>query len=251
MKSAEMTASESGFWRPAIMGRFRLERFIGGAIATAFTWISLSLNALLAEEPAIADPSVRVEVQMISLPQDLALPIVRDLGDRAKTEEAYRRLQAFLAKGTATLVGWPIVTVSSGGRATIETNDQIRYPTRFEAGRIDAAFSQTKETDGTHLSRRASPTVVTNAAIPTEFETRNTGVSLQVEATVSPDGKLIDLNIVSDHVRVPEMRTVGFGPKTPGRDVTTEHPRFDKITSMISLTLRNGQRVLLNVTPVS
>ena len=91
------------------------------------------------------------------------------------------------------------MTTKSGQRAVIEIVREFRYPTQFQPPQIPQTFrggdtfSQNPLTGATSGSTGAFPVTPTT---PTAFETRNTGVTLEVEPVVGPDDLTIDLNLV-------------------------------------------------------
>ena len=92
----------------------------------------------------------------------------------------------------------PSVTTKSGQRAVIEIVREFRYPTQFQPPQIP----QTVGSFSGPVYRVAlipvgnSGTTPVTPTTPTAFETRNTGVTLEVEPVVGPDGVTIDLNLV-------------------------------------------------------
>jgi general secretion pathway protein D len=88
------------------------------------------------------------------------------------------------------LLSAPKVTTKSGQRAVIEIVREFRYPTQFQPPQIPQTVGSTSGTVGGTTSVPITPTT------PTAFETRNTGVTLEVEPVVGPDGVTIDLNLV-------------------------------------------------------
>src|SRR5438067_7282170 len=83
----------------------------------------------------------------------------------------------------------PQVTTKSGQRALIEIVREFRYPTTFTPPQVPSITGGTGGT-GTVQINVVTPTT------PQSFETRNTGVTLEVEPVVGPDGQTIDLNLV-------------------------------------------------------
>ncbi len=79
------------------------------------------------------------------------------------------------------LLSAPKVTTKSGQRATIQLVREFRYPVQFDPPQIPQTAS-------------ASNSVFTPTT-PSQFDTRNIGVELEVEPTVGPDGFTIDLNL--------------------------------------------------------
>ena len=93
-------------------------------------------------------------------------------------------LHALSQKGGVDLLSAPRVTTRSGVQAQIQVVREIIYPTEFETSEPTVAES----------GAMVSPPVVT----PGSFETRETGVILNVTPTVGPDGYTIDLAMVPE-----------------------------------------------------
>ena len=98
-------------------------------------------------------------------------------------------VRALNQKKGVDLLSAPKVTTKSGQRAVIEIVREFRYPTTFSAPQVPSIGSTTTIVSG------VVPVVVTPTT-PQTFETRNTGVTLEVEPVVGPDGVTIDLNLV-------------------------------------------------------
>jgi general secretion pathway protein D len=92
------------------------------------------------------------------------------------------------------LLDAPRVTTKSGQRAVIEIVREFRYPTEFDPPQIPQNFGAT----GSVALGATAPIEVfpVTPTTPTAFETRNTGVTLEVEPTVGSDNYTIDLNLV-------------------------------------------------------
>ncbi|HXA09079.1 MAG TPA: Amuc_1098 family type IV pilus outer membrane protein [Chthoniobacterales bacterium] len=100
-------------------------------------------------------------------------------------------VRALNQKKGVDLLSAPRVTTKSGQRAVIEIVREFRYPTQFDPPKIpDTVGSTGNNSGGGTASIPVTPTT------PTGFETRNTGVTLEVEPVVGPDGVTIDLNLV-------------------------------------------------------
>jgi general secretion pathway protein D len=90
-------------------------------------------------------------------------------------------MRALNQKKGVDLVSAPKVTTQSGKQATIEIIREFRYPTEFDPPQLSAA-------NGAQYTP-----VVPNS--PTGWETKNTGITLEVEPTVSADAYTIDLRL--------------------------------------------------------
>jgi general secretion pathway protein D len=102
-------------------------------------------------------------------------------------------IRALNQKKGVDLLSAPMVTTKSGQRALIEIVREFRYPTTFTQPQIPSISSS-----GTAVIPGVPTTVpvVVTPTTPQTFETRNTGVTLEVEPVIGPDGQTIDLNLV-------------------------------------------------------
>jgi general secretion pathway protein D len=109
-------------------------------------------------------------------------------------------IRALNQKKGVDLLSAPRVTTKSGQRAMIEIVREFRYPTQFQPPTIPQTF-RSDTVDNTTVVPDPTRFVTASAfpvtpTTPTAFETRNTGVILEVEPVVGPDGITIDLNLV-------------------------------------------------------
>src|SRR5213075_2813654 len=107
-------------------------------------------------------------------------------------------IRALNQKKGVDLLSAPKVTTKSGQRAVIEIVREFRYPTEFTQPQIpQIASSGTAAVNPiTGLPIATTVPVVVTPTTPTKFDTRNTGVTLEVEPVVGPDGVTVDLNLV-------------------------------------------------------
>src|SRR5882724_10037512 len=102
-------------------------------------------------------------------------------------------IRALNQKKGVDLLSAPKVTTKSGQRAIVEVVREFRYPSTFTPPQVPSISSST----GTTLIGGATtvPVVVTPTT-PQTWETRNTGVTLEVEPVVGEDARTIDLNLI-------------------------------------------------------
>ena len=120
-------------------------------------------------------------------------------------------MRALNQKKGVDLMSAPQVTTKSGQRALIEIVREFRYPTTFTPPQVPSITGGTGGT-GTVQINVVTPTT------PQSFETRNTGVTLEVEPVVGPDGQTIDLNLVPQVVEFEGFINYGspiFGVQPP------------------------------------
>jgi len=123
-------------------------------------------------------------------------------------------------KGTDLLTA-PQVTTRSGQRAKVEVIREFIYPTEFEPPEIPQDFGGggLQFGGGGGLGGGASgggfPVTPTT---PTAFETRNTGVTLEVEPTLGADGYTIDLTLAPEVVEFEGFVNYGSPIQTAATD---------------------------------
>ena len=197
----------------------------------------LSLTAFSAFAQVPEALVVRIEVQMVSMPLEKGLPLIPNLRDTGSIEGAFSQIQKMIAAGEATLNAWPEVVTKSGQRAVTEDIEEVRYASDYVPH---------PPATGTEKPAPAPAEPPHNGApVPTEFETRNVGATLEVEPVIGPDGKTIDLNLVPQYVLLRDFVTAAKGRDFNGHDWIIEQPRFCTAKTTTSLTLLSGQRVLL------
>ncbi len=178
-------------------------------------------------------------------------------------------IRALSQKKGVDLLSAPRVTTKSGQRAVIEIVREFRYPTQFDPPKIpESVGSIPIGGPGTGVSLNFTSTSAANAPVtpttPTGFETRNTGVTLEVEPVVGPDGVTIDLNLVPQVVEFEGFINYGspiFAPQTSVVDQLTgglvtsqpsvitpnviNQPIFNTRKVTTSVSVWDGQTVVL------
>jgi general secretion pathway protein D len=103
-------------------------------------------------------------------------------------------IRALNQKKGIDLLSSPRVTTKSGQRAVVEVIEEFRYPTEFQPPQIPQTVGAT--TSLGLVGASTSNSFPVTPTTPTAFETRNTGVTLEVEPAIGPDNFTIDLNLV-------------------------------------------------------
>src|SRR5712691_5749397 len=145
-------------------------------------------------------------------------------------------VRALNQKKGVDLLSAPQVTTKSGQRAVIEIVREFRYPTTFTPPQVPSISGGTGGTGTVQIS-------VVTPTTPQTFETRNTGVTLEVEPVVGPDGITIDLNLVPQVVEFEGFINYGspiFGIQAP---VTV----FDPVSQMFKLLTQPNVLLTENV----
>ncbi len=157
-------------------------------------------------------------------------------------------------KGTDLMTA-PSVTARSGQKATIEIIREFIYPTEYEPPQIPTTVgSQGGALGGGGLGGTSGQAPVTPAT-PTAFQTRNTGVTLEIEPTIGENDFMIDLRFIPEIVEFEGFINYGspiLAPSTDalGNPVTTvltenriEMPVFSTRRVNTQLTIYDGYTV--------
>jgi general secretion pathway protein D len=161
-------------------------------------------------------------------------------------------VRALNQKKGVDLLSAPRVTTKSGQRAVIEVVREFRYPTQFQPPQIPQTVGSTGGGTG-----GSTGTVPVTPTTPIAFETRNTGVTLEVEPVVGPDGVTIDLNLVPQVVEFEGFVNYGspiFTAVNSALGVTSQikltdniinQPIFSSRKVTTSVSVWDGQTVVL------
>ncbi|MES2995482.1 MAG: hypothetical protein V4733_01600 [Verrucomicrobiota bacterium] len=131
---------------------------------------------------------VRVQVEFIELAHTKLTELL--MNDQPKTADATvlrMKVQELVSKGDATVVETMIASGRSGEKATGESISEFIYPTEYAEPELPGTFAG-----------RAPPRGV--GILPTAFETRNLGSTLEIEPTVGFGNRMMDLRFVPEIV---------------------------------------------------
>jgi general secretion pathway protein D len=135
-------------------------------------------------------------------------------------------IRALNQKKGVDLLSAPKVTTKSGQRAIIEVVREFRYPSTFTPPQVPSIASTTGTTV---VGGPTTVPVVVTPTTPQNWETRNTGVTLEVEPVVGGDATTIDLNLVPQVVEFEGFINYGspinaVGVSTLGNVISTSVP---------------------------
>ncbi len=103
-------------------------------------------------------------------------------------------IRALNQKKGVDLMAAPKVTTKSGQKATISIVRDFPYPQEFEPPQIPQSTGGSQSLSIT-IGPEAQQDPVVTPSFPTDFTTRQLGVSLEVEPQIGPDGYTIDLSL--------------------------------------------------------
>jgi len=202
---------------------------------------------------------VRLELLVVRLPEGRALSLQADLRDPKRAKRGQQALLDLIEKNQAELIDWPVVRTVSGNRVVAENISEIRYPIEFAQPRViedpvspDAVItvrpqapelSEIKTEATKAKSSTGSPALV--AGIPTTFETRNAGVTLEVEPIISEDGKTVIMQLAPQHVTLKGFHRTTVEASGQYR-VSVDQPEFQTQKISTNIITKSGDPYLLS-----
>ena len=173
---------------------------------------------------------VRVSIQYI----EMAHPAMTELlGGGEKSGHAIHAKALELAKtGDAKILDTTMVIARSGQKATVESICEQIYPTEYEP----PGFEPPKDFRWFDSASRGF----------VAFETRNTGITLEIEPTLGSDGVIVDLRFLPEFVRL--LRDdIWMEHKDEWGVASLRMPVFEKWSANTSLNLMAGKFELASV----
>ena len=193
---------------------------------------------------------VRVEVLMVALPQNECLALLPDLRDSTKIDGAITKIMDLVGKKQAILNGYPVVQTLDGQRGVSESILEKRYATEYSPPEPPPALAPSDSSAPAPVPPpKANPRSVPSA-MPSAFETRNMGVTLEVEPTVSKAGDTISLNLVPQRVDLLGLDYFDAGMAPNGQKIQISQPQFLTTKDTVTISVKSGEHLLVGVHPL-
>ena len=151
---------------------------------------------------------------------------------KADAGELRKEVQAWTKKKEALIFETVIVHARSGQRAKVESIKEVIYPTEFDPAEVSTELELSDGAKG-----------LVTPPIPTAFETRNTGLSVEVDPVISADGKFIDLNMAPEIVKLLEIYP--WETEATGAKGSFPTPVFYTVKATTQVTMKNGSYCLI------
>lgn len=189
-------------------------------------------------------PTMDMEYSFYSLDRDAARDL---LASFPKFETPWERLQALLRENKARFEEFISVKTKSGQRCVAEGVHETRYGTEYTLLGVRQTRETKTESSGKDDKKPAQNPAATNTVITTvdtetptsdpvpgaftAFETRNTGLRVEIEPALGPDDATVDINQAVSIVRdLGNLDTTGAAAHFPAQPVFESR----KITTSIA-----------------
>jgi hypothetical protein len=167
-------------------------------------------------------------------------------GGRQSGNQIHAEAVKLAKEGGARIIETNMVVCRCGQKAAIESIGEEIYPTDYEPPQLPGSFSGPSA--GFPVSNTL-PELRPNT--PSAFETRNTGVTLEVEPTIGDNDSIIDLRLASEIVTLLRLETWMEHVDQWG-DASFRMPVFETWRSNTALSLIAGRFELASViTPIA
>lgn len=205
---------------------------------TTASIIALALGLVL-QAPAEAPKHVRVWTQYIEVPHSTLSGWLN--GEKRAGHEIHSEAVKLATNGGAKILETNMVVCRSGQKATIESIREEIYPTEYSPPELPGSFSGqfTGFPGSNHIPELRPDT-------PTAFETRNTGVTLEVEPTIGSNEAFIDLRFVPEIITPLRLETWMEHTDQWG-DSSMRFPIFETWRSNTAIMLVSGKFELVSV----
>jgi general secretion pathway protein D len=150
-------------------------------------------------------------------------------------------------KGTDLMTA-PSITARSGEKALIEIIREFIYPTEYEPPELPNSIGGGGGGGGDVLGGGGAGIFPVTPATPTSFETRNTGVTLEIEPTIGGNDFVIDLRFAPDIVEFEGFVNYGSPIQSPATDFLGNPTTVTITENRIEMPVFSSRRVTTALT---
>lgn len=199
-------------------------------IALATFIASLALAAAAADD---GPRNIRVCIQFIEVPH----PVLTELMASPETAgpALHAKVLALASDGTVKLLETCVVTGRHGHRATVESIRETIYPTEWLPPQL-----QLPGTQSSRFAQQQPKQPPVRPEPPSAWETRNGGLTLEIEPNISDNDRMIDLRFTPEINQLVRMDTFMEYADQWG-DASIRVPIFQTWRLSTAVTLMAGQ----------
>ncbi len=145
--------------------------------------------------------------------------------------ELRKQVQEWLHEKRGTILETSMITARSGQRAKTESGDEYIYPTEISPPSMPGTLTLGEEAQ-----------LPESGPYPSAFETRNLGITLEVDPVLGSDDTTIDLNLAPEMIKL-SGHSEWFSEDTPDA-MKISMPTFHRMKVTTQVTLLDGRYVL-------
>ena len=199
------------------------------------------VNAQTGSQSDLSQKYIRVQVEFIDVSHEQFTELMNGDQPAANDGELRKQVSQLVKDGKATVVETLLTTAQNGQKAFTYSHEEVIYPTEYE-GAVLADHTHAEDAQGTTKTPRTriDPTV---GPMPTSFEPRYVGPTLEIEPTISGDKKMIHLRFESEIV-YHLGNEVWAEWKGPYGNSPLQMPKFYVLRLITTLSLTDGHYML-------
>lgn len=156
-------------------------------------------------------------------------------------------IRALNQKKGVDLMSAPKVTTKSGRKALVRVVREFPYPTEFNPPEVPPPTTGSSSGGTSVVAGVITTSGVVTPTTPTAFETRNIGVTLEVEPIIGPDGYTIDLNLSPEVVEFEGFINYGSPILGPTFNAATGIGVFEVTPNVINQPIFSTRKVTTSV----
>jgi hypothetical protein len=180
---------------------------------------------------------VRVIVQVVEVPH--AALTKWTTGETLPGREIHERAMKLAAGGEAEIVETCVLMARSGEKAIAESIAEIIFPSEYEPPGSDLLPLNKADSSAFRYKRAFESSVMTS------FETRNTGVTLEIYPTIGGGNRMVDLRVSFEMIDLDSLTTWTEFRDRWG-DASVRMPEFESKRLTSNITLAPGVFELWN-----
>ena len=175
--------------------------------------------------------------EWIELDHRKANQLIRKHATKTDSDELREIVEQLLDEGKAELVETVYLPSHKNMRAKSESIEEHIYPTEYDPPEIPTKIPKDFPRDKIPIS----------PANPTAFDVRNTGTTVEFDSTVSPDTKIITLELAPEIVRHLGNRTIGDPKVLHASMAHVYQPEFHVMRAQTQLRVHEGKHCLVGL----
>ncbi len=192
-----------------------------------------------------APKQIRIVVDFIEVKAEFATKMLAKQRTGSNDADLYRAaLEAIEKEENGRILDSAMIVTRSGQRAKVESGEEVIYPTEF----IQAEAVDTEEDKNKKEKEKEEPKPKRGIIppLPTAFDMRPVGLTLEVDPVVDADNITIELNIAPELVYENEDNVFAIW-ETDEATTFVEQPTFFVMKFSTAVTLTDGQPLLATV----
>ncbi|MDF1751489.1 MAG: hypothetical protein P1U89_01815 [Verrucomicrobiales bacterium] len=184
-------------------------------------------------------------LEYFQLDEKIANQLLRKYAPTASDAKALRYdLDTMVESGEAKLLETAFIIARSGNRAKVESIREYQYPTEYEPQTVPNTVGDITVVaqDGGTLPAKSQ--ILFTEPTPAKYEVRNVGITLEVDAVLGADNRIVDLNLAPEITTLIETDHYVSGDREAHGTGNIKMPVFYTMKTTTQITVEVGKENL-------